>query len=215
MLSFLYESQCKGLSIGLDDVGLGAWAGDVYAAAAVVSQKSCPTFLRLINDSKKLSAKQREDVYAQYAQNNILWAIGTASLEEIEKVNIRGAACLAMERAYNLLIEQHNLQPQQLLVDGTLKLNLAVPQQAIVKGDSLSYSIAAASIAAKVERDRYMQNLHKQYPHYGWCTNVGYGTKQHLSGLKEKGVSPFHRKKYKPIMDLTTNGYGVESNQRK
>ena len=180
---------------GIDEVGRGPWAGPVTACAVILDPNNIPDGLR---DSKKLTAKRREILFDQIVETA---AVGLAhvEVEEIDRINILQASLRAMERAVACLPQQ----PQFALIDGNkLPPNLPCPAQAIVKGDDKSVSIAAASIVAKVTRDRLMESLAQQYPGYGWETNAGYGTKMHQNGLQNLGVTTHHRRSFKPIHNI-------------
>ena len=201
MPSFRFELRCEGRVAGIDEAGRGPLAGPVYAAAAVIDRERAPRkLLRMIDDSKKLTLEQREEAYeAMIASGVVQFAVGEASVEEIDRVNILQATYLAMRRAVQALAEQ----PEVVLVDG----NRAPPQlgcraETIVGGDAHSYSIAAASIFAKVTRDRYMHALALTYPGYGWETNRGYGSQQHLEALSLLGPTPHHRRSFAPVTRL-------------
>lgn len=178
---------------GVDEVGLGCLAGPIVAAAILLPQNFIP--IKGIRDSKKLSELQRNRLYEQIQQQAIAIGFGMASVAEIEKINVLQASYLAMQRAIG------RIQPlDHALIDGrTIKVDFGVPITTIIKGDSLSYSIACASIVAKVRRDRLMTRLAGRYPGYGWERNRGYGTAQHLSALRSLGVTPWHRKTYAPV----------------
>lgn len=186
---------------GIDEAGRGPLAGPVYAAAAVIDRaRAARRLLRMIDDSKKLSHAQREEAYeAMIASGVVQFAIAEASVEEIDRINILQATFLAMRRALQALGEQ----PEVVLVDG----NRAPPQlscraETIVGGDAHSYSIAAASIFAKVARDRYMARLAETFPGYGWESNRGYGSAQHLDALTLLGPTPHHRMSFAPLNRL-------------
>ncbi len=196
--SFELEQQHAGCVVGLDEAGIGCWAGDVFAGVAHVPYDTAPSLLALLNDSKKLTQKKREDVFALFSNAGIKWAVASASLEEIEQLNIRGAALKAMHTAY----EKLNLPANTALIDGTLAPKLPCKTITVVKGDQRSYCIAAASIAVKVTRDHYMQKLDEEFPLYGWAKNAGYGTKQHQEALRLHGITPYHRKTFAPIQAL-------------
>ncbi len=179
---------------GVDEVGRGPLAGPVVAAAVVLDPLNIPEGL---NDSKKLSTKKRELLF-EIIQNTARYCIADASVEEIDTLNIYHASHLAMCRAVQGLAEVGHV-----LVDGNkIPKDLTLPATAIVKGDGLSVSIAAASILAKVTRDRYMAALAQQYPAYNWGKNVGYPTKEHISALEQHGVTPHHRRSYKPVHNI-------------
>ena len=174
---------------GVDEAGRGPLAGDVYAAAVILPRDFRPAGL---NDSKKLSEKKREALYDIICAHAVAYAIGTASAEEIDRINILRATHLAMYRAVQSLC----VKPDYVLIDGNPVQGIPVPNRSIVKGDSRSLSIAAASILAKVSRDRYMQDLDKQYPQYGFAVHKGYGTKAHKEAVWQYGPSPEHRRSF-------------------
>jgi len=201
MPSFRFELRCEGRVAGIDEVGRGPLAGPVVAAAAVIDRtRAARKLLRMIDDSKKLTLEQREEAYeAMIASGVVQFAVAEASVEEIDRINILQATYLAMRRAVQALADQ----PEVVLVDG----NRAPPQlgcraETIVGGDAHSYSIAAASIFAKVTRDRYMHALALTYPGYGWETNRGYGSQQHLEALSLLGPTPHHRRSFAPVTRL-------------
>jgi len=189
---FRFETEAPAQPVcGVDEVGRGPWAGPVVTAAVVLDPATAPEGL---NDSKKLSAKKREALFdlLQAAPH----AIGVASVEEIDRLNILNATYLAMKRA----IEGLHVAPGFALIDGNrIPHDLPCPAWAIVKGDARSASIAAASIIAKVTRDRMMAKLANDFPGYGWETNAGYGVKAHAEALSRLGVTPHHRRSFKPI----------------
>ena len=198
MPSFRFELRCEGRVAGIDEAGRGPLAGPVYAAAAVIDRaRAARKLLRMIDDSKKLSHEQREEAYeAMIVSGVVQFAVAEASVEEIDRINILQATFLAMRRALQALAEQ----PEVVLVDG----NRAPPQlgcraETIVGGDAHSYSIAAASIFAKVARDRYMTKLAETFPGYGWERNRGYGSAQHLDALTLLGPTPHHRMSFAPL----------------
>jgi ribonuclease HII len=192
--SFEFESHFPYPVAGLDEVGYGSWAGPVVAAAVVLKSSIPLLILEKLDDSKRLTSPKREEIF-ELLQSHAFIGIGESSVEEIEKTNIRLAALKAMERAF----ENLPLMPKAALVDGRSKPNLPCPTSLIIKGDQRSYSIAAASIIAKVHRDRFMRDLALEYPEFGWESNVGYGTAHHQAGLMQVGVTPWHRKTYAPI----------------
>lgn len=185
-----FFSNKETIECGCDEAGRGCLAGPVVAAAVILPQGfSHP----LLNDSKKLSDKQRRFLRPIIEQNAIAYCVGFVSNEEIDKINILQASFLAMNRA----IEGLKQKPELLLIDGNRFNNKTdIAFQCIVKGDSLYQSIAAASILAKTYRDDYMLNLHKEFPKYHWDKNMGYPTKQHRQAIIENGISPFHRKSF-------------------
>jgi ribonuclease HII len=201
MPSFRFELRCEGRVAGIDEAGRGPLAGPVYAAAAVIDRtRVARKLLRMIDDSKKLTLEQREEAYeAMIASGVVQFAVGEASVEEIDRVNILQATYLAMRRAVQALVEQ----PEVVLIDGNrVPPQLGCRAEAIVGGDAHSYSIAAASIFAKVTRDRYMHALALTYPGYGWETNRGYGSQQHLEALSLLGPTPHHRRSFAPVTRL-------------
>ncbi|MDP1750704.1 MAG: ribonuclease HII [Reyranella sp.] len=210
MPSFRFELRCQERGelrvAGIDEAGRGPLAGPVYAAAAVIDRtRAARKLLRMIDDSKKLSHEQREEAYeAMVVSGVVQFAIAEASVEEIDRINILQATFLAMRRALAALAEQPEVVPPDVvLVDG----NRAPPQlgcraETIVGGDAHSYSIAAASIFAKVARDRYMTKLAETFPGYGWESNRGYGSAQHLAALKLLGPTPHHRMSFAPLSRL-------------
>jgi len=199
MPDFILENEHPGLVCGVDEAGRGPWAGPVTAAAVLFDQASLsPDLAQALNDSKKLSVKKRESLIDRIKEESI-WAVGNASVAEIDQYNILQATYLAMTRAVQGLTQK----PDFVLIDGNkIPPALNIPARAIVKGDALSCSIAAASIIAKVTRDHHMAELAKDYPHYGWDKNAGYGVKHHQDGLAHYGITPHHRKSFKPIKKI-------------
>ena len=189
---------------GIDEAGRGPWAGPVVAGAVVIKDQNLDDFLLAgLNDSKKLTAAKREALYERLfeaqEQGKLCIGIGQASAEEIDRYNILQATFMAMRRAYEALAEK----PLAALVDGNrTPKDFPCACQTVVKGDGKSYSVAAASIVAKVYRDRLMADLAQQYPYYGFEKNAGYGTKLHIDGLKKYGVIAEHRKSYRPIKEF-------------
>lgn len=189
---YIYERALAGERApwcGVDEAGRGPLAGPVCAAAVILPPEP---MLPGLNDSKKLSPKKREELYDLLCQEAVTFGIAFASVEEIEALNIKGAAYLAMARA----IEALDPVPALALVDGNDRNALPVPAVKVVKGDSLCASIAAASILAKVNRDRYMLELDALYPQYGFARHKGYGTKAHYDALRRYGPCPQHRPTY-------------------
>ena len=180
-----YSKQFR-VVCGCDEAGRGPLAGDVFAAAVVFDDN---TVIEGINDSKKLTEKKREQLFDEIKQKALFWSIKTASVEEIENLNILNAAMLAMKRA----IEDLAVVPDICLIDGNKTPVVDVKTEAVVKGDAKSQSIAAASILAKVARDRYMLMLSKQYPQYQFEKHKGYGTKLHYQMIDEYGPCEIHR----------------------
>ena len=195
MPDFAFEEAAGGRVAGIDEVGRGPWAGPVVAAAAILDPAKLPSDLAArVDDSKKLSRPIREMLFEALQQHALL-GVGMASVSEIDANNILAATMLAMRRA----VEALPIEPHIALVDGNRAPDLPCPVQTIIRGDGLSLSIAAASIIAKVTRDRIMTNLAKKHPGYGWERNVGYGTKAHKDGLDRCGVTIHHRRSFKPI----------------
>ena len=179
---------------GVDEAGRGPWAGPVVAASVVLGSSMV---LDGINDSKKMSSKQRSAVYDQIMKHCQV-GIGISGVAVIDQVNILEATKQAMCQAIDNLPQL----PDTALIDGNQLPELPCQAKAIIKGDSKSLSIAAASIIAKVTRDRIMQELHKEYPYYGWERNAGYGTKEHQEGLRCYGITMHHRRSFRPIKAL-------------
>lgn len=179
------------IECGCDEAGRGCLAGPVYAAAVILPQDYHNEHL---DDSKKLSEKQREKLRQTIEQDAIAWAVASVDAEEIDKMNILKASFHAMNKA----IRQLKTSPELLLIDGNRFYNETdIPFHCIVKGDSQYLSIAAASILAKTYRDGYMNEISNQYPEYGWNKNKGYPTSKHYEALAQFGITPFHRKSYR------------------
>jgi ribonuclease HII len=177
----------NGIEAGCDEAGRGCLAGPVYAAAVILPKKYRNKWL---NDSKKLSDKERYDLRPEIENNALAWAVGAVSHEEIDAINILNASFLAMHRA----IDQLTMLPDRLLIDGNrFKAYGTIPHQCIIGGDALYLSIAAASILAKTYRDDFMKQAAIEYPHYGWETNMGYPTTLHRQGIKQHGPCAIHR----------------------
>ena len=183
---------------GLDEAGRGPLSGPVVAAAVSVSSNfHIPKELKEVKDSKQLSFKKREELYILLIKNpNLKWGIGRVSEKVIDKINILEAAKLAMEKAVK------NIKSDFLIIDGNFKINLNVSQKSIIKGDQKVFSIAAASIIAKVSRDRIMIKYHKKYPQYGFDQHKGYPTKLHRKMIKKYGSCRIHRKSFSPIREI-------------
>lgn len=184
--------------IGTDEAGRGPGAGGVFASAVYFSDPNEELIEKLsfLNDSKKLSKKKREELYDVILENTINSTV-CIEVEEIEEINILNASLKAMKLACENVIKQINSQNVLTLIDGNkLIKNFIYPQKFIIKGDSKSASIAAASILAKVSRDRYMEELHKKFPQYNWIKNAGYLTAEHLKAIEEFGITPHHRKSF-------------------
>ena len=204
MPDFSHEKNCgnSGLVFGIDEAGRGPWCGPVVAACVCFPNFEIdPTLAQQINDSKKLSATKREKLFPLIMNSSAYVGIGQASAQEIDNLNILQATFLAMHRALDNASDK-GYKADFALIDGNRLPKWEIPCQYLIKGDSLSLSIAAASIIAKVTRDHIMQELAKEYPQYGWEKNAGYGTADHIAALKQYGVTPHHRKTYKPIAEL-------------
>ena len=195
--SFERAAQARGFTriAGVDEVGRGPLAGPVTACAVVLDPDRIPEGL---NDSKKLTEKRRAALYPQIMEMADV-SIAEATVEEIDRLNILRASHLAMERA----IAGLKTPPDYALIDGNLiPRNLTVPAEAVIKGDALSLSISAASVVAKIWRDLGMRALAQQYPGYGWETNAGYPSKSHKEALRNLGVTPHHRRSFKPVHNI-------------
>lgn len=182
----------RGITVfaGVDEAGRGPLAGDVYAAAVVLKRG---TLIDGLNDSKKLSPKKRDALFDVIKEKALSWSVGTASVSEIEETDILSANFLAMRRA----LEGLGVTPELIIVDGNLKIRgLEDKCEALVKGDSISESVAAASVLAKVSRDRYMMEMAKLYPEYAFEKHKGYGTALHIELIKKYGPSPIHRRSF-------------------
>jgi ribonuclease HII len=195
---FALWSAGKRYVVGVDEVGTGPLCGPVVAAAVLV--KPHTRKIKGVRDSKTLSAAQRERVVERIKEHALAWGIGAASVAEIERLNIRNAAALAMRRALRPLPPYDHV-----LIDGQKITGIEEhigPYTSIVKGDASSYAIACASVLAKVTRDRLMTNLAVRYPGYGWEHNAGYATRDHVAGLRALGVSPHHRRTFQRIRGI-------------
>jgi ribonuclease HII len=206
-LSYERELWRNGLTLvaGVDEAGCGPLAGPVVAAAVVFPsswlEPGLSTKLRGLNDSKLLTVEQREKYFAILTTHpEVRYAIASADVEMIDRINIRQAAWRAMNIALDLLLPK----PEHVLVDGLRISWLPYPQTALVQGDARSYSIAAASVLAKVTRDRMMQSLDKVYPGYGFAEHKGYATPQHYAAIQEHGPCPIHRKTFSPFRPVET-----------
>ena len=194
-MSLVFKYKNKKLIAGVDEVGRGSLVGPVYAAAVILNKKINKKKLK---DSKKLTKEKRENLY-KYIKKNSLWSIGSASTKEIEKLNILNASLLAMTRA----IKKLKQKPRLVLIDGNKipKIN-NYNLKNIIKGDEKIPEISAASIIAKVSRDRLVSKMSKNFIEYSWDKNCGYGTKDHLKAIKKFGVTKHHRKKFQPIYNM-------------
>ncbi|QJC27786.1 ribonuclease HII [Anaplasma platys] len=200
---FLEDAHCKtdnAVVVGVDEVGYGALAGPVFAAAVYIPHAT-RELMTDIKDSKALSIKKREELFDLLAEYSV-FNIGHASVSEIEQHNILVASHMAMKRALAGLTLPH---VDLVLIDGIRNVDLSWPSQTITKGDSLCTSIAAASIIAKVSRDRLMKELHQHHPEYAWNKNHGYGTKAHIDATILHGITPHHRRTFAPVQKLVTS----------
>jgi ribonuclease HII len=196
MLRYEKKAYKNGAEIiaGIDEAGRGPLAGPVVAAAAILPR----TFRRhkTLTDSKQLTEQQREEIYAELTSTpEFYWAVGVSDVEVIDQYNILRATWRAMQLALDGLY----IYPDHVLVDGLRAPLVGVKQTAIVKGDSKSYSIAAASVIAKVTRDRLMLKLHERFPQYNFAQHKGYATPEHLAAIEQYGPSPVHRKSFAPV----------------
>jgi len=183
------------LIAGVDEVGRGSWIGPVFSAAVILKKNINKNLLK---DSKKIPAKERKKL-ANYIKKNSIYSVGKASIKEIDKLNILQATLLSMKRAINNLKHKPNI----ILIDGThVPKNMGYHFKTIIRGDEKIPAISAASIIAKVTRDRYITKLAKNFISYGWHTNFGYGTKKHLDAINKFGVTNHHRKSFKPMHNI-------------
>ncbi|HFI0647259.1 TPA: ribonuclease HII [Streptococcus suis] len=200
MLSYekaLYENGVEWIA-GIDEVGRGPLAGPVVAAA-VILPKDCK--IRYLNDSKKIPKSKHEAIYQEVMERAVAVGVGVKDAAVIDQVNIYEATKLAMLEALGQLSQE----PEHLLIDA-MKLDTSIPQTSIIKGDANSLSIAAASIVAKVTRDKMMADYDKEFSGYGFAKNAGYGTAEHLEGLNKLGITPIHRKTFEPIKSMLAGG---------
>ncbi|MEE9317137.1 MAG: ribonuclease HII [Rhodospirillales bacterium] len=202
MPDFNLEDQARreghAVIAGVDEAGRGPWAGPVVAGAVILDPVNLSSELRRgLDDSKKLKPEKREDLLMRLEREARI-GVGQADVSEIDSLNILQATLLAMARA----VKDLGVTPDMALVDGNSEPQLACPVRCVVRGDGQSLSIAAASIAAKVTRDRIMAGLAETFPGYGWETNAGYGTKEHQMALDRLGVTPEHRVSYAPIKKI-------------
>lgn len=193
MLDYSYETEAhnNGYKVvcGVDEAGRGPLAGPVFAAAVILPDNYSH---EILNDSKKLSEKKRNSVYDDIIKDAVCWSVGTADEKEIDNINILNATFLAMKRA----VEGLRIKPDLAYIDGNAYPKTGVKEIAIVKGDSKCMSVAAASIIAKVSRDRFMTELDSQYPEYMFSKHKGYGTKLHYELIEKYGISPVHRRSF-------------------
>lgn len=203
------EKRAGGITVcGIDEAGRGPWVGDVYAAAVVFEDG---VFIDGLNDSKKLSEAKREQLFDEIIAKAKCYSIACATVEEIEEMNILQATYLAMARAYEGLEAGAKLA----LVDGNRVPPLRCAVETIVKGDGVSASIAAASILAKVSRDRVMRELDKRYPEFNFASNKGYGTADHIEALRLYGITPIHRRSFLRKQEEKLGAFGEYGDERK
>ena len=188
------------LIAGIDEVGRGPLAGPVMAGAVILRAGEKYPWLDGVRDSKELTAKAREQLFDQIAADALSWGVGEISSEVIDDQGIARATHLAMHRAISSL----KPSPDFLLIDAVRLLEINIPQRSIIKGDRLCYSIAAASIMAKVTRDRLMCRLDGEHPGYGFAGNKGYGTAEHLDSLRRLGPCPIHRRSFSPVREMVS-----------
>ncbi len=193
MLDYSYEIQAHndGFTVvcGVDEAGRGPLAGPVFAGAVILPENYSH---EILNDSKKLSEKKRDIVYDDIIRDAVAWSVGIATEKEIDEINILNATFLAMKRA----VEGLGIKPDLAFIDGNRYPNTGVKEITIVKGDSKCMSVAAASIIAKVSRDRFMMEMDAKYPEYQFCKHKGYGTKLHYEMIEKYGVSEIHRRTF-------------------
>ncbi|MGD0795333.1 MAG: ribonuclease HII [Dehalococcoidales bacterium] len=185
------------LIAGVDEVGRGALMGPVVAAAVIMPENIKARWKSRVRDSKQLTPKARESLFPFIQETAVSLGIGSMANDVIDTIGIARATCLAMIDAINQLAPQ----PEFLLID-FVKLDLTIPQKGIIDGDSLCFSIACASIIAKVTRDRKVTEMDRDYPGYGFASHKGYGTREHLACLREKGPCPLHRRSFQPVSDI-------------
>lgn len=191
LFDFDREVKKEGFNIiaGVDEAGRGPLAGPVYACAIIMREDN---IIPEVNDSKKLSEKKREALYDIILENAIAYSIASVDEKTIDEINILNATMLAMERA----IQGLTIKPDMVLIDGNQNRNITAVNRTVIKGDSLSYNIAAASVIAKVSRDRYIREMDVKYPEYGFAKHKGYGTKDHMEVLREIGPCEIHRRTF-------------------
>ena len=212
LIDFKFENKLNKTIIGVDEVGRGPWAGPVIAVACLfIDNKSNLIDLTLFDDSKKLTKQKRSICYKHILylkkKSLIKFYIGEASVEEIDNINILQASMLAMSRAIKSFPNKYS-KKALIIIDGNKQPKLKnFNIKTIIKGDEKSLSTAAASIIAKIHRDKIMKELSKIAPGYGWESNMGYGTAKHIDALKSIGISKYHRKSFRPIKALIHNNY--------
>ncbi len=177
------------LICGIDEAGRGPLCGPVVASAVILPKDEC---IEGVNDSKKISEKKREKLYDDIMKKAVAVGVGIGEVQLIEEVNILNATKIAMKRA----LENLNVKPEYVLVDGNQMIDINIPGETVVSGDAKSESIAAASIIAKVTRDRMLREWDKEYPEYGFAKHKGYGTKAHIEAIEKYGLTPIHRESF-------------------
>ena len=204
MLQSYLKADC--VEVGVDEAGRGCLAGDVYAAAVVLPDGFSN---ELLNDSKQLTEKQREQLREVIEREAVAWAVGVVTAKEIDEINILNASILAMHRA--LAQVEQKLQFRHIIVDGNrFKPYKDIAHQMVVKGDGKYMSIAAASVLAKTHRDEYMCRLHEEYPQYDWKGNKGYPTKKHRLAIEQYGTTPYHRMTFRLLDTQQTLNFDYE-----
>lgn len=204
MLQNYLKADC--IEVGVDEAGRGCLAGDVYAAAVVLPDGFSN---ELLNDSKQLTEKQREQLREVIEREAVAWAVGVVTAQEIDEINILNASILAMHRA--LAQVEQKLQFRHIIVDGNrFKPYRDIAHQTVVKGDGKYMSIAAASVLAKTHRDEYMCRLHEEYPQYDWKGNKGYPTKKHRLAIEQYGTTPYHRMTFRLLDTQQTLNFDYE-----
>lgn len=201
MLLPFYTKEC--FEAGCDEAGRGCLAGPVFAAAVILPSD---VFHPLLNDSKQMTEKNRNELRFWIQESAISYAIASYSPTEIDQVNILNASIYSMHRA----LEQLKPQPNHIIVDGNrFKKYHDIPYQTVIKGDGKYASIAAASVLAKTYRDEYMEHLHVEFPQYGWKQNKGYPTKEHRDAIKKHGITPYHRKSFRLLDEQLAFDFGL------
>jgi ribonuclease HII len=191
--------------VGIDEAGRGPLAGPVVSGAVLVLEKDFKEIKKIksVKDSKKLSERKREEVYPNLINNpKLKWEIGIVTEKVIDKINILEATKLSMIKAVKNLEKKNNIKVDFLILDGKMKINLNIDQESIIKGDDKVFSISAASIIAKVTRDRIMLKYDKKYPQYNFKKHKGYGTREHIENIKKNGICKIHRKTFAPINQI-------------
>jgi len=207
MPDFELEDKQDGIVFGIDEVGRGPLAGPVVAACVHIPQAARSlSFIKDIKDSKKISKPKLGKLY-ELITDHCDWAVAEISVDEIDDINILQASLKAMSLSFQNISKPNKYsKAYHCLVDGNKMPQLPCSAATVIKGDGKSYSIAAASIVAKVTRDRIMRELHEEFPHYSWNTNAGYGSKAHLSGIDAHGITKYHRKSFAPVRNFIEYG---------